>query len=46
MKCQEEKFDLERCKAYKEHVLAMENLLAATINKFKEIENKNINHNP
>ncbi|WP_294820685.1 hypothetical protein [uncultured Flavobacterium sp.] len=36
--CKAELGDLERTKAYKEHVLQMEELLTATISKFKEIE--------
>lgn len=36
--CQAELGDLEKVKAYKEHVLQMEALLTATIEKFKEIE--------
>lgn len=36
--CQEEKFELEKSIAYKEHVLEMEALLNKTIAKFKEIE--------
>ncbi len=42
-KCAAEKSDLENAKAYKEHVLQMEELLTKTIAKFKEIE-KNKNH--
>lgn len=38
--CQEEQFDLDRCKAYQQHMLAMEDLLATTIKKFKDIESK------
>ncbi|MCW4470015.1 hypothetical protein OGH69_13635 [Flavobacterium sp. MFBS3-15] len=39
--CSAEKGDIEKTKAYKEHVLQMEELLTNTINKFKEIENNN-----
>ncbi|MGQ2984386.1 GbsR/MarR family transcriptional regulator [Flavobacterium sp.] len=39
--CVAEKGDLEKTKAYKEHILQMEELLTNTINKFKEIENNN-----
>lgn len=40
--CTAEKGDLEKTKAYKEHILQMEELITNTINKFKEIEkNKN-----
>lgn len=43
--CIAEKGDLERTKAYKEHVLQMEELLTATINKFKEIELQKLSNN-
>lgn len=43
--CTAELGDLERTKAYKDHVLQMEQLLTNTINKFKEIESiKSNNH--
>jgi len=38
--CDEEKSNLEHTKAYKEHVLEIEELLQKTINKFKTIEKK------
>ena len=38
--CPEERFELERTEAYKEHVLQMEQLLLSSINKFKAIEKK------
>ncbi|MFP9112931.1 GbsR/MarR family transcriptional regulator [Flavobacterium sp. RHBU_3] len=36
--CQAEKFELEKSKAYKEHILEMEALLNKSIERFKEIE--------
>lgn len=36
-----QKCDLENIKAYKDHILEVEQLLMRTIAKFKEIENKN-----
>ncbi len=41
--CPAEQGDLEKSKAYKEHVLEMEELLTKTIARFKELE-KNQNH--
>lgn len=41
--CVAEKGDLENVKAYKEHVLEMEQLLTATIAKFKNIEKNKSN---
>lgn len=38
--CKDEENDLERATAYKEHVIKMEELINATIKKFKEIESK------
>lgn len=38
--CDEEKNNLEHTKAYKEHVLEIEELLQKTISKFKTIEKK------
>lgn len=50
--CREEEINLENVKAYKDHVIEVEQLLARTIEKFKEIEkkkseylNNNINQN-
>lgn len=38
--CREEEINLENVKAYKDHVVEVEQLLAKTIEKFKEIEKK------
>jgi DNA-binding transcriptional regulator GbsR (MarR family) len=43
--CAAERGDLVNTKAYKEHVMQMEELLANTIKKFKEIEANKSNHN-
>jgi hypothetical protein len=40
MSCKAEEIDLERATIYKEHVLQMEELINATIKKFKEIESR------
>lgn len=40
--CPEEQCNLENTKAYKKHVIEVEELLIKTITKFKEIENNNI----
>ncbi|WP_116789919.1 hypothetical protein [Flavobacterium psychrotrophum] len=40
MSCKAEEADLERVVVYKEHMLLMEELINATIKKFKEIESK------
>ena len=40
--CPEEQCNLENTKAYKKHVIEVEELLTKTITKFKEIENNNI----
>ena len=39
--CSEEQCNLENTKAYKKHVIEVEELLVKTINKFKEIERNN-----
>ncbi|RTZ03373.1 hypothetical protein EKM02_00615 [Flavobacterium sp. RSP49] len=39
--CPEEQCNLENTKAYKKHVIEVEELLIKTIHKFKEIENNN-----
>ncbi len=36
--CHASRFELEKCMAYKEHILEMEDLLNKSIDKFKEIE--------
>jgi len=36
--CQEEQIELQRTRAYKEHVLKMEEVLLTTINRFKALE--------
>ena len=39
--CLEDRLDLERTKAYGEHVLKMEELIIDTVNKFKALEQNN-----
>ncbi|RZJ62280.1 MAG: hypothetical protein EOO45_22630 [Flavobacterium sp.] len=43
--CAAERGDLQNVKAYKDHVLQIEELLTGTINRFKAIEQNNTNKN-
>jgi len=38
MLCSEDKFELKKTQAYKEHIIEMEELINKTIKKFKELE--------
>jgi len=41
--CEDERFELEKTKAYKEHILQMEELILNTIEKFKVLEKRQKN---